>query len=391
MIRGTMAFGVCDPVGAELYFDSIISNGFQSLVPGPGGNGTGVFDWFGPANATRIFDAQTFWCVGFNFQPRNTGSNTAWAQDSFFQFRNAGGCILSLQIEITGKISVTYGGDGTTGTGATQGTTSQTFPVFAWSGYLEFKAFGFGGTVTWELWLDDVKILNGTTSTFPTQIPDRAMFTSQNGTTGGVHLVPGFGMVYTNVYILDAQGPAPWSDRLGPVRIATTSPVSDAQGNWNSTVAGAGTSPPIYTSITDLVGDAFGSPDQDHSYIFPVALNTNQLFVFASPACFGRILGVNVNQCFRGTTGSTTCDAMLLDPAILNIGTSVINGGYHIAQQFIGLSPASGSWFTAAEIGGSLWGARTTSPGLRLTQMFLEIITSLRATPFDCGASSYSF
>ena len=92
-----------------------------------------------------------------------------------------------------------------------------------------------------------------------------------------------------------------------------------------------------------------------------------------------------------GSSGSTTCDAMLLDGSLVNIGTTVNNGGYHTAQQFIGLSPASGSWFTAAEIGGSLWGARTASPGLRLTQMFLEIITSLRATPFDCGASSYSF
>lgn len=393
MIRGTLGFGVCDPPGAALYFDQVTGAwDTNSILAGPGG-GFGAFKWFGTGIFTRIFDRQTFWCVGLNFQPRNNlGANPAWAQNCFLRLENALGTIMSLEIQTSGKLAVTYGGNGTTGTGATQGLTTQTFPVGTWSGYLELRASGFGGSVTWQLWLNDVQILNGTTSTLPTQIPDRVTIANQNGTTGGVNLVPYFGVCFANVVILDAQGPAPWNDRIGPVRITSVSPKADASGNWNSTVNGAAAVPPVYSSITDIPGvDRNGAPDGDYSYVSPVALNTTQFFVFTAPDCYGRILGVNVNQCFRGASGSTTCDAMLYDGSTVNIGTTVNNGGYHTAQQFIGLSPASGTWFTAGEVGGSLWGARTTSPGLRLTQMFLEIITSLRATPFDCGASSYSF
>ena len=394
MIRGTEGFGVCDPNGAALYFDQVVGSwDSNSIIPGPAGVGAnfGAFKWFGTGKFTRIFDAQTFWVVGFNFQPKNNGSGTAWAQDSFLQLSNGSGCIMSLELQTTGKIAVTYGGDGTTGTGATQGTTTQTFPVASWSGYLEFKASGFGGTVAWELWLNDAKILNGTTSTFPTQIPDRITITSQNGTSGGVNSVPGFGIAFANVVMLDAQGPGPWNDRIGPVRITTVSPKADAAGAWFGTLAGSTNGPPIYVNITDTPPDPNGSPDDDHSYISPTALNTNQFFVFAAPACYGLILGVMVNQCFRGTSGSTTCDAMLYDGSAVNIGTTVNNGGYHYGQQFIGLSPATGANFTAGEVGGSFWGARTASPGLRLTQMFLEVLTSLRNVPFSCGLSSYSF
>ena len=400
MIRGTEAFGVCDNNGAALYFDQVVGTwDSNSILPGPAGVGAnfGAFKWFGTGKFTRIFDAQTFWVVGFNVQPRLNSSlqPQVWPQDSFIQLSNGSGCIMSLELQTNGKISVTYGGDGTTGTGGTQGTTTQTFPVGSWSGYMEFKASGFGGSVLWELWLNDAKILNGTTSTFPTQIPDRITITNQNGTSSGGSFVPNFGMAFSNVVMLDGQGPAPWNDRIGPVRITTVSPQADASGNWNSTVNGAAAVPPVYTSITDIPGvDAHGAPDMDFSYISPVSLNTKQFFVFTAPECYGLILGVNVNQCFRGDispTFSTTCDAMLYDGSVVNIGTTVINGPYRYAQQFIGLSPATGTNFTAGEIGGSFWGARTASPGLRLTQMFLEVLTSLRSTPFSCGLSSYSF
>lgn len=396
MIRGTEAFGVCDFNGAALYFDQVVGSwDSNSILLGPAGVGAnfGAFKWFGTGKFTRIFDAQTFWVVGLNFQPRYNSSSQpqVWAQDCFLRLDNAGGTVMCLELQTSGKIAVTYGGDGTTGTGTTLGTTTQTFPVGAWSGYVELKASGFGGAVAWEMWLNDTKILSGTAPTLP--IPDRVTITSQDGTSGGHNSQPGFGIAFANVLMLDGTGPAPYNDRIGPVRITAISPTADASGNWNNTVNGAGVSPPIYTSITDLFGvDAHGSPDGDYSFISPVLLNTGQYFSFGPSPCFGLVLGVNVCQVFRGATGSTTCNAMLIDGSTAyNLGGNVVNGGYHTCQVFVGFSPATGTNFTDAEISGNLWGALTTSPGLMLTQMFLEKITSLRDVPYNCGGGSYSF
>jgi hypothetical protein len=200
-------------------------------------------------------------------------------------------------------------------------------------------------------------------------------------------------MGFANVYMLDGTGPAPYNDRLGPVRINALIPAADASGNWNSIVNGVAVAAPIYTSITDVYGlDPHGSPDGDYSYISPVALSSPQYFTFPGSPCYGRVLGVNVCQCFRGASSSSTCDAMLFDQGTqYNLGSNVVNGGYHTCQVFVGLSPATGTYLTDAEISNNLWGALTTSPGLMLTQMFLEKITSLRNVPYSCGSGSYSF
>jgi hypothetical protein len=392
MIRGTVGFDRVDTFGIDQLFDAMTGtwyNGSNSILPGapgPDTSGQSAYKWFGAIQATRIFDKQTFWCVGMNVLGRyiNTAQTSPYFQNTILQFANSRTpCILSVCFEADGTISVRYGGTGVNGGGALAAATTRVFPLNTWI-YLEVRVSGFGSGAQVQLWVNDVNVL-GTTAASGPEVPDRISLCNLINSAGA-------GVVFDNVYMLDGQGAAPWNDRLGPIEISTVSPNSDASGTWFSTVNGSYAPPPIYTSITDIPGDPHGSPDDDYSFVSPLAITKKQYWTTTSPQCYGLILGVMVNQCFRGAMGSTTCDALLAQAGIATfIGTSVVNGPYHTAQQFIGLSPATGINFTAGEVGGSFWGASTSSPGLQLTQMYLEILTSLRNVPFNCGASSYSF
>lgn len=406
MIRGTLGFGVCTSLGASLTFDLPLNTGnpgfgpgfWDDIVSGPGGPGSGnaVNKWqtLGDHMATRIFDAQSQWAIGMNIMPFNEfdSSSIVWAQDKFLQLANASGTnVLALEIQTDGTIAVISGGDGTSGTGTLEKKTTTVFTVEQWSGYLELLAVGLGGSTAVELWLNDVRILSATFTT--SAAPDRVLVGSQNGTSGGGNSVSGFGMTYANIYLADGQGPAPWNTRLGPVRITSLSPSADAGGNWNI-------SPNTILNRFEAVADLFpsdrdGSPDFDASTINPISLtDNNQWFTFTKAPCFGLILGVMVNLVFRGSSGSTTCNALLLQQSgQVTIGTVTVTaalGIYQNKQLFQGLT-LSGANFTDADLAGSLWGVSTSSPGLILTQMYLEKIVSLRGTPFNCGQSSYSF
>ena len=399
MIRGTIGFGQCDFRGAALTFDLPASAGnpgypaFDNMSPGPGGvgGGLGAAKWFGNQMFTRIFDTQGQWAVGFQIMPfYQIGSSTLWALDKFLQISSATLNLIALEIQTNGKLAVVAGGDGTSGTGSIVGTSTQIFPVGSWSGYLEILAVGLGGSTVVQVFLNDVQIILCTVGT--ASGADRIALGTQNGTTFGVDSQPYFGLVFANVYCADGQGSAPFNTRLGPVRITTVSPNADAGGNWTIT---PGSLTSRYVAVDDIFpSDGNGSPDGDHSYITNVTLDP-QWFTFGGAGgapCYGRILGVMVNLCFRGASGSTTCNALLLQQATqTSIGTATVNGLYQTQQLFQALSPATGTYFTTGEVAGSLWGVSTSSTGLMLTQMFLEEVVSLRSTPYDCGQASYSF
>lgn len=390
-----MGFGVCDGHGAGLYFDAFTRSDpdFDAILAGPSGpplagSGSGAYSWNSRSMRSRIFDAQTRWCVGFNLEPLYAEgfSSSLWAQDNFIQIGDAIGPILSLELQIDGTLAVMSGGNGETGTGTEVGRTIQTFPVSSWTQYLEFETVGYGASTTFQLFSNDVSILLGSTTT--PRVPDRVSIGSLNGQVSGLNAQPFFGLVFANVYIQDGQSGVGGNTRYGPVRITTMYPASDASGAWSASPSG-----PLFSNISDLPGvDRNGSPDGDFSTISPVIVNNPQYFTMSSSPCYGQIVAVAVNQCFRGLTGSTTCDALILQQATSHtIGSSVVTGGYHTAQQFIDTSFITGMPFVDSEINGALWGAKTASTGLLLTQMFLEKIVSLRAVPFQCGQGSYSF
>lgn len=361
------------------------------MVSGPGGTGGGlaVQKWNGDQMFTRIFAVQSYWAIGLNLRPfYSIGSSTLWAQDKFLQLANSTSNLVAFEFQTDGTIAVISGGNGATGNGTLVAKTTQTFPVSSWSSYLEVVV---NGTAV-EIWQNDVRILATTVPALGS--PDRILIGTQNGQPFGVNAQHFWGLQYANVYMLDGSGVAPWNARLGPVRITTQSPNADAGGTWNIT---PNTITNRYQAIDDYYpSDRDGSPDGDSSYVSPISLtNNNQFFTFAAAPCYGLVLGVMVNLVFRGSSGSTTCNALLLQGATqATIGTATVTlaGGFYQTQQlFQGLSLATGLYFTDAEISGALWGVSTVSPGLMLTQMFLEKIVSLRATPYSCGQASYSF
>ena len=389
MIRGTCGFDRVDTFGVDQLFDDMHGTTWYNAsasvfppAPGPDPSGQSAFKWFGPVKATRIFDKQTFWCVGMNVNNRynNSSQLSPFYQQTFLQFSNATTpCILSVCFESDGTMSVRYGGTGVNGGGTLAAKTTMVFPLSTWI-YLEVRVSGFGSGAQVQLWVNDVNVL-GTTAASGPELPDRISLCA-------LYNAAGAGTMFDNVYMLDGQGSAPGNDRLGPVEISTVSPNKDASGIWTQTVNGSTVPPPIYTAITDLPGDPHGSPDDDYSFVSPAGISSKQYWTMARPACYGLILGVTVNQCFK----NSTCDAWLLNAGTATfLGTNVVSGGYHTAQVVVSFSPSTGTNFNAGEIAGSFWGAATSSPGLTLTQMYLEIITSLRTTPYNCGSNSYSF
>jgi hypothetical protein len=390
-----MGFGVCDVHGAALTYDLPAQAGnlghfaYDTIVPTSGGAGSGnaAQQWFNSQLCTRIFDPQGQWSINFDLMPfYQVGTPSAWAQVKFLQLASASSNILALELETDGTIAVVTGGNGQSNTGTIVKRTTQTFPVFQWASRLELFATGFGGSTVVTMWQNDVLILSVTVAT--TDIPDRISLGLQNGP----HFLPYFGLTFANLVFTDGQGPAPCNTRLGPVRVSTFTLNGDAGGNWNIT---PNTLPFRYEAVADLLTDRNGSPDFDSSYISPVAIGDKQWFTVSGVPCYGLILSVMVNLVFRGSTGSTTCDALLLQQSsTTNLGTAVFSGplgSYRTKQILVALSPGTGTFFTDGEIAGSLWGVSTASPGLLLTQMFLEKVVSLRSTPFNCGQSSYSF
>lgn len=392
VIRDTHGFDICATstgvgtnTGPDLQYDILDGswyNGSAALVAGKSGPansgpvGQAAFKWNGPGLFTRVFEPQTSWYFGTDWQ-RAGAAGGAGTNKWFFLSAGSTVCI-ALQSESNGKLSIISGGTSANGTGALLQQTTISFPIGTWAGYLEFTAsgFGLGNTLTYELWLDDVLLLTGTTSI--ADIPDRYTIGSQGDT----------GRIFDNQYICDGQGPAPWNGRLGPIRITSLSPNADLSGSWIPTPAA-----PTFQQVQDLPSDPHGSPDGDSTYASPDSIGGQQFFQVESSPCFGRVLGVAVNLCFRGTSGSASCQALLLQTgAPVLIGTPNVTGIYHTAQAILQQSPATGTFLTDAEISSGFWGVATlTSFDLRVTQMFLEKITSLRSVPYNCGRGSYAY
>ncbi len=378
--------GVGTNAGPDLMYDLL--NGFSwyngspcvtTGKPGPSGSGPNGQCAFkiGHGMFTDVFDPQSDWFVGMDWQHNGANVTNKWLYLS-----TASVVVIGIESESTGKISIVTGGTGVSGSGVVIATTTIAFPASVWTGYLEFTVTGFGGTATYELWQSDpntyveTRLLTGTVTL--TDVPDRVTHGNNGGDT----------RFFDNEYICDGQGASPWNGRLGPCRVTALSPTADVSGAWNAIPTGA-----KYLKVQDLPADPSGSPDGDSSIITPNALGAQQLFNVLTSPCYGRVLGLAVNMCFRGTSGSAAVQALMKQTGAASvIGTPTVTGTYHTAQAIAQTSPATGGFFTDAEISNALWGVSTlTSLDARVTQVFLEKLTSLRSTPYSCGAGSYSY
>lgn len=392
MIRATGGFGVVDDNGIALWFDDI--QGSFARDTGPVANGGyAIKHLFGLGYFGRTLGASAFWCVGFDWQPNfaNGYSGGGWVNNNFLQIGQVGASQLSLEFLPSGKIAVVYGGDGSAGSGTIVNMTMETYTPQQWAGYFEFRCSGFMGNTVFQLWRNDTLVCHGTQAT--TALPDTITFASNTS-------ISGFGVEFANIIILDNQGPAPWNDRLGPVAITTMSPIADASGQWLCTINSMSFGPPIFSAVRDVPFDPNGSPDCAYSYIYPGSTAAEQYFTMNPAACFGLVLGVMVNMCFRGyPTYPAFCTAQVqVAGATTVIGQSQSNYaaggsypfGFHTFQQFIGLNPSTSTNWNAAGINGAFWGM-AADVGAQVTQFYIEQIVSRRNVKYDCGQSSYSF
>ena len=385
-VFATYGFDVADNSGLELQWDLSTNtwyNGATALLsgyPGPANSGPGgiaAWKWNGNMVKTRILPSvQSSLSVGMNwgeFVALGSGTLPTWNQ--FLQFAAPGQVVLAVEAQLDGTLIVLQGGTGATGSGAQLGRTGVIFSPGSWlAGYLELTAIGLGTTsTTWALYLNDALLLSGTANTLSLGMPDRVNVCNQG--VGGA----GFnGVAFDNVYIGDT--------RLGPARVTTLLPISDAAGVW-----GAVPGPTRFSAVDDRFGDPSGYPDGDSSYISPTT--GSQLFTVGATdgtpsPCYGRVLGVMVNVCL---SGSGSVDVIVVQQSTpTTVGTITATGGYHTRQVFVPLSLVSGTFWNDAEINGTFWGLGNAS-GVRVTQMFLEKVVSLRNVPYSCGGGSYSF
>lgn len=384
MMRATFGFDYADFGGSQLDTMYDILNGTwtnfsagtaagKPALPGQGLDGRSGFKWLGNGMFTRVFSQQTFWVVGFDFMRAGMGGA---GQDQFVQISYAGGVLVALRTNSDGTLSILVGGDGSSGSGTEVVRSTYQAPVGDWNGYTELKAYGFGGTTTVELWMDDVLIASGTCAPGAGLIPDRIAIGSQGD--GGKRI--------DNVYYLDGQGTS-CNDRLGPIRISTIGPIRDRQkqftpnmGTTNWPIVGA-----TATNSTNFVEGVFG--DQD-------------LYGIDKLPCYGQILCVSLNVIAELITGAPFVQLFCKgnpanSPVVTQIGDGFVSPDgyplqsvYHTFQALteVNLRTGAGVW-TDGAMQSAYWGmaASTADTGIvRVTQLFLEKVVSLRNTPFDC-------
>ena len=383
MIRATHGFDCCDPGGALLGWDFTSHANdfdFSRVQAGKPGTGSGNcfypwFDSFGYPTLTRIFDPQSFWVCGLDAaQYYNLVGPGPATQSRFLEMSDSISAMIGLQFEADGSISIQ---DLVHSTEIGR-SPAPLYSPGSWGPYMELRCSGFGGSgVSCELWLDDVKQASGSAA-IGGRFADRVTIRQQ-----------GVGVQFDNIYMLDGQGASPWNDRLGPVRITALLPSADASGSWGVTP----TTTAAWEAVLDALGvDPNGTPDGDSSYVTPDGVGSNEMFFVSTAPCYGLVLGVTVNACFRGTSGAASLTSLFLEGSASHVlGTLSVSGGYHTAQQIVGYSPETGTFFNDAEIAGNLWGFSTASLDLRVTQLYLEKIVSLRSTPYGCGKQNYSF
>lgn len=227
-------------------------------------------------------------------------------------------------------------------------------------------------TGTWAVYANDVLLQQQTGVSIPSGI-DRFSLLSQ-----------GFEQHYIDdLYVTDG-------DQLGPCRVTGFPPISQSTHEWT---------PLTDTNVSQV--REFGNrafplqtPDDNTSYVAAAAAGLTDRYGFASPICYGRILALALNADGSAVTGSPSINFLVkISGTEYPAGSSdSYIGGFTIRQAISQLNPATGTYWTDAEIASALFGFSMAGSGqLRITQWMLEKLVSLRSVPFNCGQASYSF
>lgn len=415
-LRHSDGFDVMDPEGMGLKYYPQFKNGLHAISsaygrmitgsPGPSGSGPqGQAVYIrGDYMFTKILDPQASWFVGFDFERFNEFANTDTRGGDFYLFSSAGGSILKMSFALDGSGRITVRtGDLCTHPNTVLATSLNPFTLFQF-GYLEM-VMTFGTTIGYEIYYNDSLVpkvgggnmADSNLSLGTSALPDRLTHLRTQEPEGSFT-----GIAFDNYYICDAQDDGTvFTQRLGPVRVTTLSPISDATVQWTRNAGSSN-----FVAVDDIPNVAAAAPDGTITMLTPNAVGALALFNLTKSPCFGLDLGIAVNLVARPVSGSPTIKMVSRGPSgLVQLGIATVNNpgtianqqasvaGFFTYQGFAPLNPATGQPWNDAQIDGLAWGAQCdpSVTTLQLTQVYLEKLTSLRSSAFDCGQSSYSF
>lgn len=386
------AVGVISPFLPPTKYTSYRSGGSCSINLGrvsaasQGGGNRLTFNSTGFNQQTitkRFIGSRPAYCVGFAYRKRGTtpgapgihifryeaGVATLVNPGNFDDGTNTGTALM-LQLETDNTLSLYTGYGGTPNFPGTLLWNSATFysvPNDVWI-YIELAVNTTTGV--WSLYIDDV-LIKTQVNAIPVGI-DRYSFTSFTFESHDVD----------DHYCTSGE-------RLGPCRVTAFPPTFQSTHEWT---------PLSGTNLSQVqeFGNrpALSTPDDNSSYVESASAGVVDLFGFAKPACYGRILAVALNVDCEATLTTPTINWWIkIKTAITDLGSSpTLIGGYSIQQGIQELNPDTGTFWTDADIASTLWGYELTGTGTaRVTQFCLEKLVSLRNVPFSCGQGSYSF
>ncbi len=384
MLRFVSGFDTFDPGKVRNKFN-LWSGSFDQDILLPGRDGEGfafciLNTAFGDANYTQGFpDAQILWGFHADFKVAKVGTGATFPTSvDWFRFGSStAGVQLSLRViayladgPYAGRLQIIDAGGNLIATSPTSITMDQWYT-------LEAKA-----------------TFNSTSCLCEIRLNGAAWFTGGYSSGGPVDQLTfrwqAFGppsLALDNLVYYDGQ--AGMNTFTGRLRVTSMLPVSDVRAGW-APVPG----PSEYGMVNDFVGRAGGSDDGDLTYITPGGSLIDQLFNFARVDCFGKILGLAVNACMRPAGGFFPVRFLCQPAAILyTLGTlTPTSTDYRTLQAVAEASPASGATWIAGEINGSYFGVGAPAAALvRVTAVYLEVVTSLEDLPYECGIGPYSF
>lgn len=375
MILFTDSVSYCDAPGFGSKYTLSGSLQYAILAGRYGGYSLFAFNTgFGTWTATKVLGSRQLWRVHQSFRAHTSGGG-APPNSIFGRLESPSNHLLHWKIAPTGKITFYTGGLGTNASpGSVIMTSNTSFPFDAWH-TIEIEA-KFGSPGYLRLYVDDsldVEI-NPLTWVNPTY-PDRfSHYWSSLGLQG---------VQWCDLVISDDQGTRNTA-RLGPCNTVCGFPVADALSQWFRNLEASDAA-----AVNEQNGALHGAPNFNYNYIDGGA-GLVDLFTFAKPRCFGLNLAVAANACAVNGTLELVVRPRPSSLAINTIGSSMSPGASYATLQAISeASPVSGTNWTDSDIGAAWWGVRGVSATPRVTQHFLEKVTSLRPVPFTCGGGDY--
>jgi hypothetical protein len=199
--------------------------------------------------------------VHYTSIPNTTITMQFWNHDSNSSFPQ-----VSVTTQNDGKINVARG------TGAALATTTNAVITAATDHYVEVKVFTDNVSGTIEVWVDNVQVIDFTGDT-------------QNAAAAGITSVRIQGMNSSaltrinDLYVLDAEGAAPFNDRLALWQVDSSLPDGDgATQDFPTLVPSSPTTP--YTKVNEV------EPDDDTSYVESPDAGDIELFTMANLPAF---------------------------------------------------------------------------------------------------------